>query len=49
MLGIKISPDWDISENDATPEEIYLNRRKFLESIWKLGGNILALSTLSNL
>ncbi|SVD95160.1 uncharacterized protein METZ01_LOCUS448014, partial [marine metagenome] len=27
MLGIKISPDWDISENDATPEEIYLNRR----------------------
>ena len=49
MFGIKISPDWDISENDATPEEIYLNRRKFLESVGKLGVNILALSTLSNL
>jgi len=49
MFGIKISPDWDISENDATPEEIYLNRRKFLENIGKLGGNILAFNTLSNL
>ena len=49
MFGIKISPAWDISENDATPEEIYLNRRKFLGNIGRLGGNILALSTLSNL
>ena len=49
MFEIKISPDWDISENDTTPEEIYLNRRKFLGDVGKLGGNILALSTLSNL
>ena len=49
MFGIKIFTDWDISENDATPEEIYLNRRKFLGNVGKLGGNILALSALSNL
>ena len=49
MFGIKISPDWDISENSATPEETYLNRRKFLESIGKLGVNILALDTFSQL
>ena len=49
MFGIKISPAWDISENDTTPEEIYLNRRKFLENTGKLGGNILAFNTLSNL
>ena len=49
MFGIKISPAWDISENDATPEEIYLNRRKFLENTGKLGGTILAFNTLSNL
>ena len=49
MFGIKISTDWDISENNTTPEEIYLNRRKFLENTGKLGGSILALNTLSNL
>jgi len=49
MFGIKIFTDWDISENDTTPEEIYLNRRKFLRNAGELGGNILALSTLSNL
>ena len=49
MFGIKISKDWDISENDTTPEEIYLNRRKFLGNVGKLGSNILALSTLTNL
>ncbi|SVD66947.1 uncharacterized protein METZ01_LOCUS419801, partial [marine metagenome] len=49
MFGIKISPDWDISENSATPEETYLNRRKFLESIGKLGVNILAFDTFSQL
>jgi len=49
MFGIKIFTDWDIPENDTTPEEIYLNRRKFLGNVGKLGGNILALSTLSNL
>jgi sulfoxide reductase catalytic subunit YedY len=49
MFGIKIFTDWDIPENNITPEEIYLNRRKFLGNVGKLGGNILALSTLSNL
>ena len=38
MFGIKISTDWDISENDTTPEEVYLNRRKFLGNVGKLGG-----------
>jgi len=49
MFGIKIFTDWDIPENNITPEEIYLNRRKFSGNVGKLGGNILALSTLSNL
>jgi sulfoxide reductase catalytic subunit YedY len=49
MFGIKIFTDWDIPENNITPEEIYLNRRKFLGNVGKLGANILALSTLSNL
>jgi len=46
MFGIKVSKDWDISENDITSEEIYLNRRQFLENTGKLGGNLLALSAL---
>ena len=49
MFGIKVPPDWDLSENSATPEAIYLNRRKFLESVGKLGVNILAFDVFSQL
>ena len=48
MFGIKISSGWDISEKDTTSEEIYLNRRKFIENFGKLGSNIVAFSALSN-
>jgi sulfoxide reductase catalytic subunit YedY len=48
MFGIKISSDWNISENDTTAEEIYLNRRKFIENVGKLGSNILAFGAFSN-
>jgi len=48
MFGIKISSDWNISENDTTSEEIYLNRRKFIENVGKLGSNIVAFGALSN-
>ena len=48
MFGIKISSDWNIAENDTTSEEIYLNRRKFIENVGKLGSTILAFGELSN-
>ena len=48
MFGVKIFSDWDISENDTTSEEIYLNRRKFIENVGKLGSNIVAFGALSN-
>ena len=47
MFGIKVSSDWKISDNDITSEEIYLNRRQFIENTGKLGGNLLALRALS--
>ena len=46
MFGIKVPRDWNISESDVTSEEIYLNRRQFLENTGKLGGCLLALSAL---
>jgi methionine sulfoxide reductase catalytic subunit len=48
MFGIKISSDWNISESNITSEEIYLNRRKFIENVGKLGSAILASSALSD-
>ena len=48
MSGIKVPPAWDISENDVTPEEVYLNRRKFLGNMGKLGVNALAFYILPN-
>ena len=48
MFGIKISSDWNISESNITSEEIYLNRRKFIENVGKLGSNILAFGAFSN-
>ena len=48
MFGIKVPRDWNISESDVTSEEIYLNRRQFLENTGKLGSHLLALSALPN-
>ena len=48
MSGIKIPPVWDVCENDVTPEEVYLNRRKFLGNMGRLGVNTLALCMLPN-
>ena len=48
MSRIKILPAWDICENDATPEEVYLNRRKFLGNMGRFGVNALALYMLPN-
>ncbi|MBI4442080.1 MAG: protein-methionine-sulfoxide reductase catalytic subunit MsrP [Acidobacteria bacterium] len=33
MPYIKIPKDWDIPEREATPEPVYLNRRKFLATL----------------
>jgi methionine sulfoxide reductase catalytic subunit len=33
MPLIKILPDWFISENNATPETVFLNRRRFLQGL----------------
>jgi len=49
MSRIKITPAWDIPENNATLEEVYLNRRKFLGGMGKLGINALALYMLPNM
>ncbi|MCH8156977.1 MAG: protein-methionine-sulfoxide reductase catalytic subunit MsrP [Nitrospinae bacterium] len=48
MFGIKIPDSWDIPENQATPEEVYLNRRKFIGNVGKFGVNALALYMLPN-
>ena len=33
MIHIKIPQGWEIPESEATPEEVYLNRRKFLKAM----------------
>ncbi len=33
MAFIKIPRSWEISENKSTPEDVYLNRRKFLKTL----------------
>ena len=48
MSLIKISPEWDISENNTTPEEVYLNRRKFIGNMGKFAANALAFCMLPN-
>ena len=48
MPLIKIPPKWHISENTTTPEDVYLNRRKFIRNMGNLGINALALYMLPN-
>ena len=35
--GIIIPPCWEVDENSVTPEDIYLNRRKFLVGLGQVG------------
>lgn len=35
--GIHIPPSWEVAESTVTPEEIYLDRRKFLAGLGKVG------------
>lgn len=46
MPGIRIPKTWEISEREVTPEEMHLNRRKFLAQAGKAGLGALALSLL---
>ena len=46
MPLIKIPPEWEISEKETTPEEVYLNRRRFIGNMGKLGVNSLAFCLL---
>lgn len=43
---IKPKDSWEISENEVTPEEIYLDRRKFLKDAGFAGLSLAGLSTL---
>ena len=40
MTYIKIRPDWAMSENQATPESVYLNRRRFLKQMGFAGAGL---------
>ncbi len=42
---IKIPKGWEIPESQATPEDIYLNRRKFLKAMGFVGAGMLGLLT----
>ncbi|HCK68456.1 MAG TPA: protein-methionine-sulfoxide reductase catalytic subunit MsrP, partial [Nitrospina sp.] len=46
MSNLKIPSSWDLPENQATLEEIYLNRRSFLEQIGEVTVGALVLSAL---
>ena len=48
MSLIKNTPEWHIPENTTTPEDVYLNRRKFIRNMGNLGINALALYMLPN-
>ncbi|MCA9253746.1 MAG: protein-methionine-sulfoxide reductase catalytic subunit MsrP [Phycisphaerae bacterium] len=40
MAAKRRSKTWDVDRNDATPESIFLNRRRFLRSIGAIGGAV---------
>jgi sulfoxide reductase catalytic subunit YedY len=42
---IKIPRGWEIPESQATPEDVYLNRRKFLKAMGVVGTGMLGLLT----
>jgi sulfoxide reductase catalytic subunit YedY len=37
MVLFKILPDWFISENEATPESVFMNRRRFVQKLGLAG------------
>ena len=43
MANIKIPKGWEIPENQATPESIYINRRKFIKDLGIAGASALSL------
>jgi len=45
MNRIHIAPDWALPDSDATPEQIFLNRRAFLERAGLVAGSALMLSS----
>jgi len=47
MSFVHIPKNWEISENRTTPEQAYLNRRRFLRKIGLTGLGVLAGSTLA--
>ncbi len=40
MAAKRRSKIWDVDRNEATPESIYLNRRRFLKSVGAIGGAV---------
>lgn len=43
MANIKIPKGWEIPENQATPESVYINRRKFIKDIGIAGAGAISL------
>ena len=43
MANIKIPKGWEIPENQATPESVYINRRKFIKELGIAGAGALSL------
>ena len=50
MAAIKIPKAWEIAERDATPEDVYINRRQFIKKLGYsgLGAWGLAVGCLDN-
>ncbi|MBI4384580.1 MAG: protein-methionine-sulfoxide reductase catalytic subunit MsrP [Nitrospinae bacterium] len=49
MFGIKIPRSWDIRESEVVPEEVYLNRRKFLRKLGETGMTVAGLCLASGM
>ncbi len=43
MANIKIPKGWEIPENQATPESVYINRRKFIKDLGIAGAGAISL------
>ena len=43
MANIKIPKGWEIPENKATPESVYINRRKFIKDLGIAGAGAISL------
>jgi sulfoxide reductase catalytic subunit YedY len=45
MANLILRPDWQLPESAATPEQVFLNRRRFLRDLGFAGAGLAALST----